>query len=82
MPGNVETSKRFEVEYRKHKERAVGVFVLGDVNVHCIRSLTHSAPESVDERVSCNILHQVGIGDFAKELNRGKSLLAGIHRRV
>ena len=45
-PGSVETIKSFEAEYRKHKDGAVGVFVLGDLNVHSIRWLTYSARES------------------------------------
>ena len=42
-PGSVETIKSFVAEYRKHRDGAVGVFVLGDLNVHSIRWLTYSA---------------------------------------
>ena len=33
-PGNVDTINSFELEYNRHKDGAVGVFVLGDLNVH------------------------------------------------
>ena len=35
-PGNVDTIKSFELEYNRHKDGAVGVFVLGDLNVNSI----------------------------------------------
>lgn len=53
-PGDVETITSFEDEYRKHKDGATGVFVLGDLNVHSIRWLTHSARESVEGRDLCD----------------------------
>ena len=49
-PGNVDTITSFELEYNRHKDGAVGVFVLGDLNVHSIRWLRHSAKESVEGR--------------------------------
>ena len=47
-PGNVETIKSFEAEYLKHKAGAMGFFTLGDLHVHSVRWLTHSARESVE----------------------------------
>ena len=50
-PGNVETIESFEAEYIRHKDGVLGVFVLGDLNVHSIRWLRHSARESAEGRL-------------------------------
>ena len=66
-PGNVDTIKSFEVEYRKHKNGAVGVFVLDDLNVHNIPWLTHSARESVEGRLLCDTSDRLGLRQLVKE---------------
>ena len=53
--GNVDTIKSVELKYNRHKDEAVGVFVLGDLNVYFIRWLRHSANESVKGRFLCDI---------------------------
>ena len=52
--------QKFEAEYRKHKDGAVGVFVLGDLNVHSIRWLTHSARESTEGLLLTDVSNQLG----------------------
>ena len=74
-PGNVETIRSFEEEYRKHRDGAAGVFVLGDLNVHSIRWLTHSARESIEGRLLCEISDQLGLRQLVKEPTRGKHIL-------
>ena len=74
-PGNVETIKSFHAEYRKHKDGAAGVFVLGDLNVRSIRWLTHPARESVEGRLLCDISDQLGLRQIVKEPTRGKYIL-------
>ena len=81
-PGNVESIKSFEVEYHKHKDGAAGVFVLGDLNVHSIRWLTHSARESVEGRELCDTSNRLGLRQLVKEPTRGKYILLGTHRRA
>ena len=74
-PGNVETIISFEAEHRTHKDGAVGVFVLGDLNVHSIRWLTHSARESAEGRLLCDTSNQMGLRQLVKEPTRGKYIL-------
>ena len=74
-PGSVETIKSFVAEYRKHRDGAVGVFGLGDLNVNSIRWLTHSARESTDGRLLNDIADQLGMRQLVRELTRGKYLL-------
>ena len=74
-PGDVETIKSFEDEYRKHKDGATGVFVLGDLNVHSVRWLTHSARESVEGRELCDTSSRLGLCQLVKEPTRGKYIL-------
>ena len=50
-PGNVETIKSLVAECRKHTDGAVGVFLLGDLNVHSMRWLTHPEREIAEGRL-------------------------------
>ena len=74
-PCNVDTIKSFEVQYRKHKDGAVGVFVCGDLNVHAISWLTHSARENTEGRLLRDISDQLGLRQVVTEPTRGKYLL-------
>ena len=74
-PSNVETIKSFEAEYLKHKAGAVGLFTLGDLNVHSVRWLTHSARESVEGRLLRNHSDQLGLRQLVTEPTRGKYLV-------
>ena len=56
---NVDTIKQIVVEYRKPKDDANGVFMFGDLNVHIIRWLTHSARVNV-WKVDCRATRQTG----------------------
>ena len=49
--------------------------MLGDLNVHSIRWLTHSARESIEGRLLCEISDQLGLRQFVKEPTRGKHIL-------
>ena len=74
-PGNVETINSFYVQYRKHKDGAVGVFILGDLNVDAIRWLTHSARKNTEGRFLRDISDQLGRRQIVTEPTRGKYLL-------
>ena len=74
-PGSVETIKSFESEYSKFKDGTVGVFVLGDFDVHSIRWLTYSARESTEGRLLHDISDQLGMRQIVREPTHGKYLL-------
>ena len=74
-PGNVESIKSFEAEYFKLRDGAVGFFALGDLNVHSVRWLQHSAMESVEGRLLHDISDQLGLRQLVTEPTRGKYLL-------
>ena len=69
-PGNIETIESFETEYNQYKDGAVGVFVLGDLNVHSIRWLRHSAHESVEGRTLFEVASRLGLQQKVKEPTR------------
>ena len=71
-PGNVDTIKGLELEYNRHKDGAVGVFVLGNLNVQSIRCLKLSAKENVEGRFLCDISNQLGLWQLVKEPAREK----------
>ena len=56
------------MECRKHEDKAVEVFMLGDLNVHSIRWLTHPARGSVEGRLLCDISHQLWLHQLVKDL--------------
>ena len=74
-PGNIDSINSFELELRKHRYDAVGVFVLGDLNVHSIRWLTHSARESIEGRQLRDTSDRLGLKQIVKEPTRGEYLL-------
>ena len=74
-PGNIETIESFETEYNRYKEGAVGVFVLGDLNVHSIRWLRHSARESTEGRALFEAASRLGLQQKVREPTRGQYLL-------
>ena len=74
-PGNIDSINSFELELRKHRDGAVGVVVLGDLNVHSIRWLTHSARESIEGRQLRDTSDRLGLKQIVKELTRGEYLL-------
>ena len=74
-PGNVETIESFEAEYIRHKDGVLGVFVLGDLNVHSIRWLMHSARESVEGRLLQDISSKHCFRQVVREPTRGEHLL-------
>ena len=74
-PGNIDSINSFELEHRTHRDGAVGVFVLGDLNVHSIRWLTHSARESVEGRLLRDTSDRLGLKQIVKEHTRGEYLL-------
>ena len=49
--------------------------MLGDLNVHSIRWLTHAARESVEGRLLCDISDQLGLRQIVKEPIRGQYTL-------
>ena len=49
--------------------------MLGDLNVHSIRWLTHPARDRFDGRLLYDISHQLGLRQFVKERIRGKYIL-------
>ena len=73
--GDVVSIESFEAEYAKHKDGAVGVFVLGDLNVHSIRWLRHSARETVEGRVLHDISSKLGLRQVVRQPTRGEYLL-------
>ena len=64
QPGNVDSIKTFETEYNRHKAESVGVFVLGDLNVHSIRWLKHSARESTEGRMLFEVASKMGSNNW------------------
>ena len=76
---NVETIKSFEAEYLKLRNGAMGFFALGDLNVHSVRWLQHSARESVEGRLLRDISDQLGLRQLVTEPTRGKYLLDLVH---
>ena len=50
----------------------MGFFALGDLNVHSVRWLQHSAMESVEGRLLHDISDQLGLRQLVTEPTRGK----------
>ena len=53
----------------------MGLFTLGDLNVHSVRWLTHSARESVEGRLLRDLSDQLGLRQLVTEPTRGKYIL-------
>ena len=71
----MDTINSFELGYNRHKDGAVGVFVLGDFNVHSIGWLAPSERESIEGRFLCDLSKQLGLRQLVKEPTRGKYVL-------
>ena len=74
-PGDIESISTFEAEYKKHRDGVLGTFVLGDLNVHSVRWLYHSAGESVEGRCLAEAAKRLGLRQLVREPTRGKYLL-------
>ena len=60
-PGNTKSIESFETEYMQHKDGVLGTLVLGDLNVHSIRWLIHSARESPEGRLMAETCRRLGL---------------------
>ena len=74
-PGNTKSIESFETEYMQYKDRVLGTLVLGDLNVHSIRWLVHSARESAERRLMAETCRRLGLRQLVKQSTRGKYLL-------
>ena len=74
-PGNTQSIESFETEYMQHKDGVLGTLMLGDLNVHSIRWLVHSARESPERRLMAETCRRLGLRQLVKQLTRGKYLL-------
>ena len=74
-PGNTESIDSFEAEYKRHRDGALGSFVLGDLNVHSVRWLRFWARESVEGRALADVSRKFGFKQLVSEPTRGDHLL-------
>ena len=74
--GETHSVETLEEEWQKHCSAAVGTLVVGDLNVHSQRWLTHSAkPTTPEGRTLCTFCDTHGFEERVRQPTRGKYLL-------
>ena len=74
-PGDCKGIERFREELEQHEALGLGVLVVGDLNVHNLAWLKHSARNSPEGRALQDLCEEVGLQQLVREPTRGEYLL-------
>ena len=74
-PGDTSTIDTLESEWRRHSSTVLGTILIGDINVHSIRWLTHSAKETREGAAMHDTANRMGLRQIVRAPTRGPYLL-------
>ena len=73
--GEVESIRNFAREWEDFSDRAIGLFCIGDLNLHHIGWLRHSSHNSVEGTLMMNTCLQFGLHQIVRAPTRGRHIL-------
>ena len=74
-PGEVDSVQRMAQEWARHSTNALGIILVGDLNVHHVNWLKHSASVAPEGRALFDFCCAAGLEERVKKPTRGKHLL-------